>query len=81
MRGTVSVGKAPKEIRYAIYPDRPCPPPRQPALTRPEKATPLWSMLPEPARQRVLLLLRRLLTQQLAPPPAHKEVPHERVQE
>jgi hypothetical protein len=81
MRGTVGVGNAPKEIRYATYPDRLSPPPRQPALTPTKETIPAWAMLPEPARVRVLLFLRRLLTQQLAPPPPVQEVSHEPVQE
>jgi hypothetical protein len=34
----------------------------------------LWEAIPEPNRQRTLQALRRLVAQQLQPPPADKEV-------
>ncbi len=81
MLGTVGVGKALKEIRYAIDPDPLCPPPRPALLTRPRETPPPWSLLPQAARRRVLQALRRVLGQQLAPPPPAQEVPHEPVQQ
>jgi hypothetical protein len=70
-----------KETRYATDPDRLFPPPRPAPLTRPQETPPPWSVLPETARLHVLLTLRRVLRQQLTPPPPAQEVPHEPVQQ
>jgi hypothetical protein len=70
--GTQLIAALLKEERHAGQP-------RPNLFAQPQAANPLtlkqlWEAIPEPNRQRTLQALRRLIAQQLQPPPSDKEV-------